>query len=92
MVDVYPCTEKDYAKFYEPAKQTKGLFEEHRENKDLYYLDWEQTKLGLRGDYSSGTYGKIDIIAVPCHMGQAFGLMKSTQSRPTTVNGTKLNQ
>ena len=31
MVDVYPCTDTDYAKFFEPGKQTKGRFEYHVE-------------------------------------------------------------
>ena len=45
---------------------------DHREKKDLYCVDWEQTKLGLWGSAASGTYSNIDIMAVPCHMGQAF--------------------
>ena len=69
LVDVYPCTETDYEKFYEPGKQTKGRFEEHRENKDLYCIDFEKAKLGLWGDVGSGTYANIDLMAVPCHMG-----------------------
>ena len=48
----------------------------------MYCIDWDKEKLSIYGSARAGTYGSIDIMAVPCQMGQPFWASKDFATAP----------
>ena len=81
LLDVHQCTESDYEKFYLPTSRAHKQFERSKSANDLLCIKLDKETLDLWGATSpgaiwgseySGSFANIDIMAVPCHMGQAF--------------------
>lgn len=68
-IQMHTCTEKDFAKFYQPSNIFAERFEKLRKSNGMQCIDWEQDDIQIFGSEASGNFGALDIVAVPCHMG-----------------------
>ena len=68
-IKMHKCTPQDFEKFYEPNVKSINRFTQFKENGGLYCIDWEEADIAVWGSRSSGNFGALDIMAVPCHMG-----------------------
>ena len=78
-VPMHECSEKDYAKFYEPndGSLSKLEFERIKEKGGIMCIDWQRDNVVLQGNTGSAKYSFIDITMVPCSM------------RETNIGGTE---
>ena len=68
-VPMHPCTDDEFGKFYEPSKAYADRFEGLRRSGSMMCIDWVGEDLPIYGTESSGNFGLLDVMAVPCHMG-----------------------
>lgn len=68
----YPCTEEDFKRFNKVEKRSKSRYKELKEGGSLQCIDWVNQDIQIYGSESSGTYGAIDVMVVPCHMGYLY--------------------
>lgn len=69
VIPMHHCTEKDFEKFHEPIEHSVNRFRQFKENGDLHCIDWKEADVAIWGDRSSGNFGALDIMAIPCHVG-----------------------
>ena len=67
---MHPCTNAEFDKFYEPSKAYTDRFKGLRKSGSMMCIDWVEADLPIYGTESSGNFGSLDVMAVPCHMGQ----------------------
>ena len=63
------CTDQDFEKFYEPTENNSKRFNQFRKSGAMQCIDWKSVGLDIYGSYGSDSYGALDVIAVPCHLG-----------------------
>ena len=68
-VPMYPCTDDEFSKFYEPSKAYTDRYDGLRNSGSLMCIDWVKEDLTIYGTESSGNFGALDVVAAPCHMG-----------------------
>ena len=74
---MYPCTPFDYDKFFPVEERSRAQLEEIRNNpkRELLCIDWSVAEAEIYGTQSSGVYGTLDIVAMPCNMDlRRFGI------------------
>ena len=68
-VPMHPCTNAEFDKFYEPSKAYTDRFKGLRKSGSMMCIDWVEADLPIYGTESSGNFGSLDVMAVPCHIG-----------------------
>eukprot|EP00353_Schmidingerella_taraikaensis_P010908 CAMPEP_0185574734 /NCGR_PEP_ID=MMETSP0434-20130131/6118_1 /TAXON_ID=626734 ORGANISM="Favella taraikaensis, Strain Fe Narragansett Bay" /NCGR_SAMPLE_ID=MMETSP0434 /ASSEMBLY_ACC=CAM_ASM_000379 /LENGTH=131 /DNA_ID=CAMNT_0028191391 /DNA_START=210 /DNA_END=605 /DNA_ORIENTATION=+ len=67
---IYPCTDKDYQKFYPLDDQSKSRFDvmNKRIDQQLFCTDWENSGVDIYGLEATGNFAAVDIMAAPCNL------------------------
>lgn len=60
------CTEEDYALFWPLDESEQKRLDNLKKNNALKCIDWADETVEIWGKESSGNYGAVDIMVLPC--------------------------
>ena len=78
---MHPCTDEEFARFYEPEVKSRKKVKRIQEQSGFYCVNWEEIDFELQGYWQSGQeYVGLDIVAAPC--GHSYQIYNGTQIEP----------
>ena len=67
MLGKHLCTEKDFAKFYEPSEHYSPMITRLKQSQTLWCLD-EPDQIELFGNENTD-FGRLNLMVLPCNFG-----------------------